>query len=110
MALGAILNGSAWKLLGILVPGSVAAVYFPRFCAAHVRLEGRNIRIRRFFREHTIPLSSLRAVYWDRKQRGISPRRLVLVFDGWSLHLDQISHLGLEDLHRRLSAVLHVTH
>ena len=110
MALGAILSGSDWKLLGILVPGSVAAVCSPRFCAAHVRLEGRNIRIRRFFRERTIPLSNLRAIYWDRKQKGISPRRLFLVFDGWSLALDQISHLGLEDLHRRLSAVLHITH
>lgn len=73
---------------------------------AHIRIEGRMIRIRQYGREHTVPLSSLRAVYWESARNPFSPRQLVLRFDDGPLRLDQESHLGLENLHRRLTVYL----
>jgi len=114
-AIGGAIAADAPMLLFPLLIALPLMLFFPRFLSCHVRLEGRNIRIRRFGREQTVPLSSLRTVYWnqvgiDRFRRTFVPRRLVLVFDGWSLELEQDSHLGLNDLHRRLSALLKITH
>lgn len=110
-ALGGAIAGNAWSLLFPLLIGLALMLLYPRFFSCHVRLEGRNIRIRRFGQERTYPLSSLRTVYWrqpkwDRFNRSVSWLKLVLVFDGWTLELDQESHLGLYDLHRRLSSLL----
>lgn len=108
-AFGGMLASNDWGGLLLLLPGALMLLCFPRFTACRIRLEGRNLRIHRFFRARTMPLSSLRAVYWDKARRTFSDRRLVLVFDGWVLHLNQDNHLGLADLHRRLSAILHIT-
>lgn len=105
-ALGGAIASNAWGILFILIPGTLILLFLHRFSASHVRLEGRNIRIRRFGRERTVPLSSLRAAYWSQHKRAFSNRQLVLVFDGWVLHLGQDTHLGLADLHHRLSALL----
>ena len=107
--LGNVLSRNAWSLLFVLVLGAPMMLLFPRLCAAHVRLEGRNIRIRRFGRERTVPISTLRAVYWSQHKQHFTNRRLVLVFDGWTLELDQLSHLGLYDLHRRLTTLLQIS-
>lgn len=107
--LGGAIASNAWGMLFILLLGGPMALFFSRFCAAHVRLEGRNIRIRRFGRERMVPLSTLRAAYWSQHKRSFTNRQLVLVFDGWSLYLGQDTHLGLADLHRRLSALLQIT-
>ena len=113
-ALGGAIAGNSWGLLFPLVIALPLMLLLPRFFSCHVRLEGRNIRIRRFGRERTVPISSLRSVYWhqlkwDQSRRSFSQRELVLVFDGWTLELNQDTHLGLHDLHRRLSAILHIT-
>ena len=112
--LGGAIASNAWGLLFPLALAVPAMLLLPRLTAWHVRLEGRIIRIRRFGREQTVPLSTLRSVYWrqvkwDPFKRSFSQRRLILVFDSWTLELDQDSHLGLADLHRRLSAILHIT-
>ena len=108
-ALGGAIASNAWGILFILLLGTPMGLFYSRFTAAHVRLEGRNIRIRRFFRERTVPISTLRTVYWSQQKKSFTKRKLVLVFDGWTLDLEQDSHLGLADLHRRLSAILHIT-
>ena len=108
-ALGGMLSSNDWGGLPLLLPGATMMLCFPRFTACQIRLEGRNIRIRRFFRERTYPLSSLRAVHWDKARRTFSDRQLVLVFDTQVLHLNQDLHLGLADLHRRLTALLQIT-
>ena len=108
-ALGGAIASNAWGILFILLLGTPMGLFYSRFSAAHVRLEGRNIRIRRFGRERTVPISTLRAAYWSQHKKSFTNRKLVLVFDGWTLDLDQDSHLGLADLHRRLSAILHIT-
>ena len=108
-ALGGAISSNARGILFILLLGMPMALFYSRFAAAHVRLEGRNIRIRRFGRERAVPISTLRAVYWSQHERSFTKRKLVLVFDSWSLYLDQDSHLGLADLHRRLRAILHIT-
>lgn len=108
-SLGGAIASNAWGILFILIPGTLIPLFLHRFSASHVRLEGRNIRIRRFGRERTVPLSSLRSIYWSHHKRSFSNRQLVLVFDGWVLHLGQDTHLGLNDLHRRLSALLQIT-
>lgn len=108
-ALGGAIARNAWGILFILLLGTPMGLFYSRFAAAHVRLEGRNIRIRRFGRERTVPVSTLRAAYWSQHKKSFTNRKLVLVFDGWTLDLDQDSHLGLADLHRRLSAILHIT-
>ena len=107
--LGGALSSNDWGLLVLLVPGASFLLFFPRVFACHIRLEGRNIRIRRFFRERVVPLSSLRAVYWSQNRKSFTSRQLVLVFDSWVLYLNQDSHLGLNDLHRRLTALLSIT-
>lgn len=114
-ALGGAIASNAWGLLFPLALAVPAMLLLPRLTAWHVRLEGRNIRIRRFGREQTVPLSTLRSVYWrqvkwDPFKRSFSQRKLILVFDSWTLELDQDSHLGLNDLHRRLSALLKISH
>lgn len=109
IVLGGALSSSAWGLLIPLALGVSLMLLLPRFTACHIRLEGRNIRIRRFAREKTVPLSSLRAVYWSQNNGSFSQRQLVLVFDGWVLHLAQDTHIGLADLHRRLTALLSIT-
>ena len=108
-ALGGMLSSNDWGGLPLLLPGATMMLCFPRFTACQIRLEGRNIRIRRFFRERTYPLSSLRAVHWDKARRTFSDRQLVLVFDTQVLHLNQDLHLGLADLHRRLTTLLQLT-
>ena len=108
-ALGGMLSSNDWGGLFLLLPGATMMLCFPRFTACQIRLEGRNIRIRRFFRERTYPLSSLRAVHWDKARRTFSDRQLVLVFDTQVLHLNQDLHLGLADLHRRLTTLLQLT-
>lgn len=108
-ALGGAIASNAWGILFILLLGTPMGLFYSRFAAAHVQLEGRNIRIRRFGRERTVPISTLRAAYWSQHKKSFTNRKLVLVFDGWTLDLDQDSHLGLADLHRRLSAILHIT-
>ena len=108
-ALGEAIASNAWGILFILLLGTPMGLFYSRFAAAHVRLEGRNIRIRRFGRERTVPISTLRAAYWSQHKKSFTNRKLVLAFDGWTLDLDQDSHLGLADLHRRLSAILHIT-
>ena len=108
-ALGGAIARNAWGILFILLLGTPMGLFYSRFAAAHVRLEGRIIRIRRFGRERTVPISTLRAAYWSQHKKSFTNRKLVLVFDGWTLDLDQDSHLGLADLHRRLSAILHIT-
>lgn len=109
VAFGNMLASNAWSGLPLLLPGATMMLCFPRFTACQIRLEGRNIRIRRFFRERTYPLSSLRAVHWDKARRTFSDRQLVLVFDTQVLHLNQDLHLGLADLHRRLTTLLQLT-
>lgn len=108
--LGGALSSNSRRPLFILLLGAPMMLFYPRLTACHVRLEGRNIRIRRFGRERLVPLSSLQAVYWSEYKRSFSQRKLVLAFDSWTLELEQDSHLGLSDLHRRLSALLHITH
>jgi hypothetical protein len=109
-ALGGMLSSNDWGGLFLLLLGAPMLLCFPRFSACRIRLEGRNIHIHRFFRERIYPLSSLRAVYWDKSRRTFSDRQLVLVFDAQVLYLNQDLHLGLADLHRRLSTLLSVTH
>ena len=109
VALGGAIASNAWGILFILLFGMPMGLFYPRFAAARVRLEGRNIRICRFGRERTVPISTLCAAYWSQHKRSFTNRKLVLVFDGWTLDLDQDTHLGLADLHRRLSAILHIT-
>lgn len=106
MALGEILSSGSFSILFLLVP--VASVIFGLtwYSRASIRVEGRIIRIRRFGREQIIPLSTLRSVYWESSRHPFSQRQLVLQFEDGPLRLDQTSHLGLEDLHRRLSAYL----
>ncbi len=106
MALGEILAAGSWSILFLLIP--VASVLFSLtwYSRASIRVEGRIIRIRRFGRERTIPLSALRSIYWESSRHPFSQRQLVLQFEDGPLRLDQTSHLGLEDLHRRLSAYL----
>ena len=106
MALGEILATGSFRILFLLIP--VASVLFGLtwHSRASIRMEGRIIRIRRFGRERTIPLSTLRSVYWESSRHPFSQRQLVLQFEDGPLRLDQTSHLGLEDLHRRLSAYL----
>lgn len=107
--LGRVLSSNSRGLLFVLLLGAPMMLFFPWLSAAHIQLEGRIIRIRRFGWERTIPLSTLRAVYWSKYNRSISQRKLVLVFEGWTLELEQDTHLGLNDLHRRLSVLLQIT-
>ena len=109
VVLGRVLSSNSRGPLFVLLLGAPMMLFFPRLSAAHIRLEGRIIRIRRFGWERTIPLSTLRAVYWGKYNRSISQQKLVLVFEGWTLELEQDTHLGLHDLHRRLSALLQIT-
>ena len=107
---GSVLTGSDSDMLVFLALAAPLMLGFLWLRAAHVRLEGRIIRIRRFGRERTVPLSTLRAVEWTSIYSPLDQRCLVLYFDHGTLHLDQESHCGLEDLHRRLSALLNITH
>ena len=109
IALGSAISNNDRGILFILLLVTPMGLFYPRFAAARVRLEGRNIRIRRFGRERTVPISTLRAAYWSQHKRSFTNRKLVLVFDSRTLDLDQDTHLGLADLHRRLSAILHIT-
>ena len=108
-ALGGAIASEAWGVLFLLIPGVPMLLLLQRFRAYHVRLEGRNIRIRRFGRERMVPLSTLCAAHWSRHKRSFANRQLVLVFDSWVLYLDQNTHLGLNDLHRRLRGLLQIT-
>lgn len=107
-ALGGAIASDTWEVLFLLAL-AVPMLLLHRFSSSHVRMEGRILRIRRFGRERTIPLSTLRAAYWSRNRRAFTDRQLVLVFDSQVLYLNQDTHLGLADLHRRLNAILHIT-
>ena len=106
MALGEILATGSFRILFLLIPVASMLFGLTWHSRASIRMEGRIIRIRRFGRERTIPLSTLRSVYWESSRHPLSQRQLVLQFEDGPLRLDQTSHLGLEDLHRRLSAYL----
>lgn len=104
LILGAVLSSHAYSALLILFLGGCGMVVWSLLGRTWLRIEGRVIRIRHFGRDHTRPLSELRAVFWGRSNRPLGQRCLVLEFDDGKLRLNQEECCGLEDLHRRLSA------
>lgn len=104
LILGAVLSSQAYSALLILFLGGSGMVGWTLLSRTWLRVEGRVIRIRRFGREYTRPLSQLRTVFWSRSEGPLRQRCLVLEFDDGKLRLNQEDCCGLEDLHRRLSA------
>lgn len=103
LILGAVLSSRAYSALLILFLGGSGMVGWSLLGRTWLRVEGRVIRIRRFGREYTRPLTELRAAFWGRSEGQLRQRCLVLEFNDGKLRLNQEDCYGLEDLYRRLS-------